>query len=96
DGQPTAYCRQGSLYWEWPLSLGGISKRAAEETQKEAERVTRKGITINTFMLDDSPVLKEFIEEMTHLNKGRAFFTRPDRLGEYLLVDYLAHIRKRV
>ncbi|MCZ6621219.1 MAG: VWA domain-containing protein [Deltaproteobacteria bacterium] len=96
DGQPTAYCRQGRLYCEWPLSFGGISQRAAEETLKEAERVTRKGITINTFMLDDSPVLKEFIEEMTHLNKGRAFFTRPDRLGEYLLVDYLSHIRKRV
>ena len=96
DGQPTAYCRQGRLYCEWPLSFGGISQRAAEETLKEAERITRKGITINTFMLDDSPVLKEFIEEMTYLNKGRAFFTRPDRLGEYILVDYLTRLRKRV
>ncbi len=78
-----------------PLSFGGISQRAAEETLKEAERITRKGITINTFMLHDSPVLKEFIEEMTHLNKERAFFTRSDRLGEYLLVDYLSLIRKR-
>ncbi len=96
DGQPTAYCRQGRLYCEWPLSFGGISQRAAEETLKEAERITRKGITINTFMLDDSPVLKEFIEEMTYLNKGRAFFTRPDRLGEYILVDYLTRLRKRI
>ncbi len=95
DGQPTAYCRQGRLYCEWPLSFGGISQRAAAETLKEAERITRKGITINTFMLDDSPVLKGFVEEMTRLNKGRAFYTRPDRLGEYLLVDYLSHIRKR-
>ncbi|MFQ5849087.1 MAG: VWA domain-containing protein [Candidatus Binatia bacterium] len=96
DGQPTAYCRQGRLYCEWPLSFGGISQRAAEETLREAERVTRKGITINTFMLDDSSVLKEFVEEMTRLNKGRAFFTRPNRLGEYLLVDYVSRIRKRV
>ena len=96
DGQPTAYCRQGRLYCEWPLSFGGISQRAAEETLKEAERITRKGITINTFMLDDSPVLRGFVDDLTRLNKGRAFYTRPDRLGEYLLVDYLSHQRKKV
>jgi len=96
DGQPTAYCRQGRLYCEWPLSFGGISQRAAEETLKEARRVTRKGITINTFMLDDSPVLKGFVDEMTRINKGRAFYTRPDRLGEYLLVDYLLGQRRKI
>ncbi|MBI3786215.1 MAG: VWA domain-containing protein, partial [Deltaproteobacteria bacterium] len=51
DGQPTAYFSKGRLYCEWPLSFGGISMRAAQETLKEVERVTRKGITINTFML---------------------------------------------
>ncbi len=96
DGQPTAYCRQGRLYCEWPLSFGGISQRAAEETLKEVERITRKGITINTFMLDDSPVLRGFVDDLTRINKGRAFYTRPDRLGEYLLVDYLSHQRKKV
>ncbi len=96
DGQPTAYCRQGRLYCEWPLSFGGISQKAAEETLREVERITRKGITINTFMLDDSPVLKEFVEGMTRLNKGRAFFTRPDCLGKYLLVDYFSRKRKRI
>ena len=96
DGQPTAYCRQGRLYCEWPLSFGGISQRAAEETLKEAERITRKGITINTFMLDDSPVLRGFVDDLTRINKGRAFYSRPDRLGEYLLVDYLTHQRKKV
>jgi uncharacterized protein with von Willebrand factor type A (vWA) domain len=96
DGQPTAYCRQGRLYCEWPLSFGGISQRAAEETLKEAERITRKGITINTFMLDDSPVLRGFVDDLTRINKGRAFYTRPDRLGEYLLVDYLSRQRRKV
>jgi uncharacterized protein with von Willebrand factor type A (vWA) domain len=96
DGQPTAYCRQGRLYCEWPLSFGGISQKAAEETLKEAQRITRRGITINTFMLDDSPVLRGFVDDLTRINKGRAFYTRPDRLGEYLLVDYLSHQRKKV
>ena len=96
DGQPTAYFSNGRLYCEWPLSFGGLSMRAARETLKEVERVTRQGILINTFMLDDSPSLRAFVEQMTRINKGRALFTRPDRLGEYLLVDYMARKRKRV
>ncbi len=96
DGQPTAYFSRGRLYCEWPLSFGGISMRAAQETLKEVERVTRRGTIINTFMLDDSPSLRAFVERMTRINRGRALFTRPDRLGEYLLVDYIARKRKRV
>jgi uncharacterized protein with von Willebrand factor type A (vWA) domain len=96
DGQPTAYFSRGRLYCEWPLSFGGISMRAAQETLREVERVTRRGVTINTFMLDDSPSLRAFVERMTRINKGRALFTRPDRLGEYLLVDYIGRKRKRV
>ena len=96
DGQPTAYFQKGRLFCEWPLSFGGISMRAAQETLKEVERVTRMGITINTFMLDDSPSLRAFVERMTRINRGRALYTRPDRLGEYLLVDYLSHKRKKI
>lgn len=96
DGQPTAYFSRGRLYCEWPLSFGGVSLRAAAETLKEVERVTRMGITINTFMLDDSPGLRAFVERMTRINKGRALYSRPDRLGEYLLVDYLGRKRKKV
>ena len=96
DGQPTAYFLNKRLYCEWPLSFGGISMRAAQETLKEVERATRKGITINTFMLDDSPSLRAFVEKMTAINRGRALYTRPDHLGEYMLVDYLTKKRKKV
>jgi uncharacterized protein with von Willebrand factor type A (vWA) domain len=96
DGQPTAYFLNKRLYCEWPLSFGGISMRAAQETLKEVERVTRRGITINTFMLDDSPSLRAFVEKMTQINRGRALYTRPDHLGEYMLVDYLSKKRKHV
>lgn len=96
DGQPTAYFARGRLHTEWPLSFGGISARAAQETLREVERITRRGIKINTFMLEDNPSLRAFVEKMTRINKGRALFTRPDRLGKYLLVDYLARRRKRV
>jgi uncharacterized protein with von Willebrand factor type A (vWA) domain len=96
DGQPTAYFRDGRLYCEWPLSFGGVSARAAQETLAEVERVTRKGITINTFMLDDSPSLRGFVEKIARINRGRALFTRPDRLGEYVLVDYVDKRDRRI
>ena len=47
-------------------------------------------------MLDDSRVLRGFVDEMTRINRGRAFYTRPDRLGEYLLVDYVSRRRKKL
>ena len=57
-------------------------------------RITRRGVTINTFMLDDSPELVGFVEQMTRQNKGRAFYTRPGQLGSYVMVDYLSKKRK--
>jgi len=94
DGQPTAYYSGGRLFCEWPMSLGGLSTRATLETLREVERVTRKGIRINTFMLDDSPPLRAFVDKMTTINRGRAFYTRPSDLGHFLLVDYVRQRRK--
>ena len=86
--------RAGACTASGRCRFGGISMRAAQETLKEVERVTRRGITINTFMLDDRPSLRAFVERMTRINRGRALYTRPDRLGEYLLVDYLAEAQE--
>ena len=47
-------------------------------------------------MLDRSEYLKEFLGQMTKLNKGRAFYTSADRLGNYILVDYLTGKRRSV
>ena len=44
-------------------------------------------------MLDDSTYLKSFIEQMMRMNRGRAFFTTPDTLGDYVLVDFLEQRR---
>jgi uncharacterized protein with von Willebrand factor type A (vWA) domain len=93
DGQPTAYLEGRELRVEWPMGFGGISPHAVAETLKTVRRVTRRGITINTFMLDDSPELMGFVERMTEINKGRAFFTSPGQLGSFLMVDYLARRR---
>ncbi|MBC8293551.1 MAG: hypothetical protein H8E45_10355 [Proteobacteria bacterium] len=94
DGQPTAYFRSGRLFCEWPLGEGGLSSRASQETLKEVGRVTASGIRLNTFMLDDSPALRAFVEKMTAANRGRAFYMAPDQLGKFLLVDYVRRRRK--
>ena len=91
DGEPSAFCRDGGLCVDYPPT-----EEIFEETLKEATRLTRKGIVINTFMLDNQPLLVEFVERMTAINRGRAFFTTPKKLGEYLLVDYLARRRRMV
>jgi uncharacterized protein with von Willebrand factor type A (vWA) domain len=96
DGQPTAYFMGGELHVEWPNGRGGISPNANRETLNEVRRVTKKEITINTFMLDNSPELLRFVEAMTRINRGRAFYTTPDTIGEYVMVDYLDRKRKRV
>jgi uncharacterized protein with von Willebrand factor type A (vWA) domain len=95
DGQPTAYFLRGRLYCEWPLSFGGISMRAAQETLKEVERVTRRGIVINTFMLDDSPSLRVRRAHDAHQQGPRALhLARPPR--RVPPVDYMAKKWKRV
>ena len=95
DGQPTAYFVDKELRVEWPMGFGGISPRAAEETLKQVRRITRRGATINTFMLDDSPELVSFVERMTRINKGRALYTSPRQLGSFVMVDYLSRRTRR-
>jgi len=85
DGEPTAHITaDGFAYFDYPPSPATI-----EETLKEVMRATREGIRINTFMLDDGWNLKTFVEQMCRINRGRAFFTTPDTLGDYVLVDFL-------
>ncbi len=85
DGEPTAHLLpNGEVLFNWPPI-----PQTFEETLKEVARCSKDGITINTFMLDRSPYLMRFIERMTQLNQGRAFFTSPDQLGEYVLLDFL-------
>ncbi len=85
DGEPTAHLDNGRVYFAYPPTF-----RTIQETLKEVRRCTRDRIVINTFMLERGPYLTEFINQMTRINKGRAFFVSPERLGEYILVDYVS------
>jgi uncharacterized protein with von Willebrand factor type A (vWA) domain len=86
DGEPTAHIDHGEAVFQYPPSAITV-----EETLREVQRCTRAGIRINTFMLDESPYLQDFVRRMMKMNRGRAFFTSPDTLGDYVLVDFLEH-----
>ena len=91
DGEPTAHLEGEQSYFAYPPSY-----RTELETLKEVRRCTQEGIIINTFMLENNYQLVNFVDRMTRINKGRAFYSSSENLGEYMLVDYISNRRKRV
>ncbi|HMC80796.1 MAG TPA: hypothetical protein VKO35_09630 [Acidimicrobiia bacterium] len=89
DGEPTAHITDGQVFFHYPPVQETIDKTLAE-----VHRCTREGIRINTFMLDASSGLRRFVERMTQMNRGRAFFTTPETLGDYVLVDFVEQKRR--
>jgi uncharacterized protein with von Willebrand factor type A (vWA) domain len=85
DGEPTAHFEDGQVEFSYPPT-----RRTIQETLREVQRCTRDGITINTFMLERSRALAEFVALVTRLNRGRAFYATPEHLGEYVLVDFVS------
>jgi uncharacterized protein with von Willebrand factor type A (vWA) domain len=91
DGEPTAHIQQnGQVYFNYPPV-----RETVDATLHEVMRCTREGIRINTFMLDANGALKSFIERLTAMNRGRAFFTTPETLGDYVLVDFIEHKKQQ-
>jgi len=89
DGEPTAHITpSGEIFFNYPPV-----HETVEATLREVTRCTKEQIRINTFMLDADNGLRRFIEQLTKINKGKAFFTTPDNLGDYVLVDFLDHKR---
>jgi uncharacterized protein with von Willebrand factor type A (vWA) domain len=90
DGEPTAHIEGGEAWFDYPPS-----PRTIEMTLREVQRCTKDDIRINTFMLEDNFYLREFVERMMRMNRGRAFFTTPETLGDYVLVDFLEQKRQQ-
>jgi uncharacterized protein with von Willebrand factor type A (vWA) domain len=85
DGEPTAHILpNGEPFFSYPPV-----QETVDATLHEVVRCTREGIRINTFMLDANSYLQSFIERLTEMNRGRAFFTTPENLGDYVLVDFI-------
>ncbi|MDT4916974.1 MAG: hypothetical protein QOH89_1674 [Pseudonocardiales bacterium] len=91
DGEPTAHlAADGFADFAWPPTRETIAATLAE-----VERCTRRGATINVFMLDDDPRLVAFMQEVGRRNGGRVFQPKRGALGEFVVADYLTVRRGR-
>ena len=88
DGEPTAHFEPGASepYFEYPPVQATV-----DATLREVNRCTKDGIRINTFVLDATSYLRHFVDTLTKLNGGRAFYTTNDALGDYVLHDFVEH-----
>ncbi|MGY1615800.1 VWA domain-containing protein [Geodermatophilus sp. SYSU D00691] len=91
DGEPTAHLEDdGTPFFCWPPMPETIARTVAE-----VERVARSGATVNVFALDPDPGLVHFVHDLTQRAGGRVFTPDSDRLGEYVVADYLRTRRGR-
>jgi Ca-activated chloride channel family protein len=86
DGKPSALTlADGRIY----KNAFGLDPLVVSETLEEVARCKRSNIMINTFMLASDFGLVQFVQKVTSMCRGKAYFTTPDTLGEYLLMDYM-------
>jgi Ca-activated chloride channel family protein len=93
DGKPSALTLEdGRIY----KNAFGLDPLVVSETLHEVARCRRNGILINTFMLASDYGLVNFVQKVTEICRGKAYFTTPYTLGQYLLMDYMQKKVKRV
>jgi len=93
DGKPSALTLpDGRIY----KNAYGLDPLVVSETLEEVARCKRSNIMINTFMLASDYGLVQFVHKVSEMCRGKAYFTTPDTLGEYLLMDYMNHKSKTI
>ncbi len=90
DGEPTAHLEGGHAYFQWPPTRATV-----QATVAEVDALTRYGAAINVFMLGEDPGLRRFVDAVARRNGGRVFTPSLERLGQYVVSDYLAARRGR-
>ncbi len=92
DGKPSCIWEEGRLF----KNPFGLDEKIVNRTLDEAVLCRRRGIPITTFMVAEDPWLVDFVERLTRLNHGRAYFTGLDDLGGYVFQDFVRNRRRRV
>lgn len=93
DGKPSALTLpDGRIY----KNAFGLDPLVIAETLEEVSRCKRKNIMVNTFMLAQDFGLVQFVQKVTSMCRGKAYFTTPDRLGEYVMMDYMQRKMKTI
>ena len=93
DGKPSALTLEDGRIYKNPY---GLDPLVVSETLEEVARCKRSNIMINTFMLAQDFELVRFVQQVSQMCRGKAYFTSPDRLGEYLLMDFLQRKSKTI
>jgi Ca-activated chloride channel family protein len=93
DGKPSALTMPGGQIYR---NAYGLDPLVVSETLEEVARCKRSNILINTFMLASDYDLVQFVHKVSEMCKGKAYFTTPDTLGQYLLMDYMQRRSKMV
>ena len=91
DGEPTAHKEGGQVFFQFPPHPKTLAK-----TLLEFKKCSACGIRLNIFMLGQDASMMQFVQEVSKINRGRAFYTTPQNLGHYLLVDFLSQKRKMI
>ncbi len=91
DGEPTAHLdRDGEWWFSWPPGADTIALTLAE-----VDKMTRRGVPLSFFRLGDDPRLAQFLDDVARRNGGRVLAPEGDRLGDYVVTDYLARRKGR-
>lgn len=93
DGKPSAITEPDGTVYKNPM---GLDRRIVNKTLDEAAECHRKGIVVTTFMVASDPHLVAFVEELSRVCRGRAYFTNPDEVGTAVFADFLRARRRRV
>jgi Ca-activated chloride channel homolog len=93
DGKPSALTLEDGRIYKNPY---GLDPLVVSETLEEVARCKRSNIMINTFMLAQDFELVRFVQQVSQMCRGKAYFTSPDRLGESLLMDFMSRKSKTV
>src|SRR6266478_1221461 len=93
DGKPSALTLEdGRIY----KNAFGLDPLVVSQTLEEVSRCKRAGIMINTFMLASDFGLVQFVQKVSQMCRGKAYFTTPQTLGQYLLMDYMSRKMKTI
>jgi len=93
DGKPSALTLEdGRIY----KNAFGLDPLVVSQTLEEVSRCKRSGVMINTFMLASDIGLIQFVQKVTEMCRGKAYFTTPQTLGQYLLMDYMSRKTKTI
>jgi Ca-activated chloride channel homolog len=93
DGKPSALTLEdGRIY----KNAFGLDPLVVSQTLEEVSKCKRAGVLINTFMLASDYGLVQFVQKVTQMCRGKAYFTTPSTLGQYLLMDYMSRKTKTI